>query len=313
MTGGRPRVRSSVGNTKFFSMEVSLHQGSAISPYLFALILDELSWGIQENIPWSMVFADDIMLVAELANGLNMRLESWRKALEDNSLRILQPKESFRYLGSVIHRSGRINEDVTRRIRTGCVRQRAATGFLCDKRVPSKVEVAELRMLRWTCGKTMLDMIPNGVFRAELEVESIIHKMRERRLRWFGHVKKRPQTASVRRLEALLVDDMRRMGRPKLKWEDTLKQDMKELLLLEDMTSDRNSMFPLGFRAVVACLVPFVLPLGVGPRRLWSFCVCDALAPLLVCFIPACFDYALVFALCLFALRFAFVSAPMWF
>jgi hypothetical protein len=35
-------------------------------------------------------------------------------------------------------------------------------------------------------------MIPNGVFRIELEVENIIAKMREGRLRWFGHVRRRP-------------------------------------------------------------------------------------------------------------------------
>lgn len=34
------------------------------------------------------------------------------------------------------------------------------------------MELAKIRMLRWTCGKTMLDMIPNGVFRAKLEVAS---------------------------------------------------------------------------------------------------------------------------------------------
>ncbi|GJY72322.1 retrovirus-related pol polyprotein from transposon TNT 1-94 [Tanacetum coccineum] len=96
-------------------------------------------------------------------------------------------------------------------------------------------------MLRWTCGKSTVDMIPNGVFRAELEVDSIIDKMREGRLRWFGHLKRRPQTAPVRRVEALLVDGSRRRGRPKLRWEDRLKQDMKELRLSEDMTSDRNA------------------------------------------------------------------------
>ncbi|GJY37540.1 retrovirus-related pol polyprotein LINE-1 [Tanacetum coccineum] len=74
----------------------------------------------------------------------------------------------------------------------------------------NRVEVAELRVLRWTCGKFTVDMIPNRVFRAELEVDSIIDKMSEGRLRWFGHLKKRPQTAPVRRVEALLVDGSRR-------------------------------------------------------------------------------------------------------
>ncbi|GJZ65523.1 hypothetical protein Tco_0622219 [Tanacetum coccineum] len=86
----------------------------------------------------------------------------------------------------------------------------------------------------------MLDMIPNGVYRAELEVESIINKIREGRLRWFGHVRRRPQLAPVRRVEALVVNGLRRKGRPKLGWEDRVKRDMKELILSKDMTSDRN-------------------------------------------------------------------------
>ncbi|GKB93257.1 retrovirus-related pol polyprotein LINE-1 [Tanacetum coccineum] len=69
--GAKTRVRTSMGDTKFFPIEVGLHQGSAISPYLFALILDEISRGIQEDIPWCMIFADDIVLIAESAEGLN--------------------------------------------------------------------------------------------------------------------------------------------------------------------------------------------------------------------------------------------------
>nr|GEU68438.1 retrovirus-related Pol polyprotein LINE-1 [Tanacetum cinerariifolium] len=180
----------------------------------------------------------DIMLIVESTERLNNKLESWRKTLEDNGLRvsrekteylrcdlgwyevvhqemdirirdqILQPKESFRYLGSVLHRSGRIVDDVAHRIR-------AALAF--------RVEVAELRMLRWTCGKTMVDMISNGVFRAALDVDSIIDKMREGRLRWFGHVK-RPQSAPVRRVEAMVVEGSRRRvdqnldGKIDLRW-----------------------------------------------------------------------------------------------
>ncbi|GJX76077.1 hypothetical protein Tco_0322888 [Tanacetum coccineum] len=67
--------------------------------------------------------------------------------------------------------------------------------------------------------------------------------LREGRLSWFGHVRRRPQrpqSAPVRRVEALVVDDLRRRGRLKLRWEDRVKHDMKELLLSEDMISDRN-------------------------------------------------------------------------
>nr|GEU30552.1 uncharacterized mitochondrial protein AtMg00810-like [Tanacetum cinerariifolium] len=59
----------------------------------------------------------------------------------------------------------------------------------------NRVQVAELRMLRWTYGKTMVDMIHNGVFKVELDVNSVIDEMKEERLRWFGHVRRRLQSA----------------------------------------------------------------------------------------------------------------------
>nr|GEU53212.1 putative cytochrome P450 [Tanacetum cinerariifolium] len=158
----------------------------------------------------------------------------------------------------------------------------------------------------------MLDMISNGVFRAELEVESILHKTREGRLRWFGHVKRTPQTAPVRRVKTLFVDGLRRRGRPKRRWEDELKQDMKELLLSEDMTSDRNAWRDR---------------INIGPFRLWPFFVCAALAPLvyalsllvllvldfcLFCFaFCSCLCYYVVLLLCLsFAISLYFRVYP---
>nr|GEX48332.1 retrovirus-related Pol polyprotein LINE-1 [Tanacetum cinerariifolium] len=79
--GAKTRVRTTAGNTEYFPVNLGLHQGSAISPYLFTLILDELSRGIQENIYWCMIFADDIVLIADSAERLNNRLESWRKTM----------------------------------------------------------------------------------------------------------------------------------------------------------------------------------------------------------------------------------------
>ncbi|GJR89279.1 RNA-directed DNA polymerase, eukaryota [Tanacetum coccineum] len=82
----------------------------------------------------------------------------------------------------------------------------------------NRMEVAKMRMLRWTCGKTIFDMIPNRVFRTNLQVVTIVNKMREGRLRWFEHVKRRPQSAPVRSVEALTVDGARRRGSPKLRY-----------------------------------------------------------------------------------------------
>nr|GEZ01790.1 polyprotein, putative [Tanacetum cinerariifolium] len=191
-----------------------------------------------EDIPWCFIFVDDIVLVLESAKGLNNRLENLREALEDNGLRvsrkkieylrcdfvnveiahkeeaeiyigykISQPKESFRYLKSMIHKSRRIDEDVAHRIKAAWLKSEC---WPITKALATRMEVAELRMLRWTCGKTMLDMILDGVYRAELEMETIINKMKGGRLRWFGHAKIRPQSAPVRRVKALVVDGLRR-------------------------------------------------------------------------------------------------------
>ncbi|GKB11189.1 hypothetical protein Tco_0845112 [Tanacetum coccineum] len=65
--------------------------------------------------------------------------------------------------------------------------------------------------------------------------------MRECRLRWFGHVKRRTHSALVRRVESITVEDLGRWGRPKFRWEDRLKINLEGVLLSDDMSSIRNS------------------------------------------------------------------------
>ncbi|KAK3542583.1 hypothetical protein QTP86_031285, partial [Hemibagrus guttatus] len=58
----RTVVRCAVGQTEEFKVEVGLHQGSALSPFLFAIVMDQLS---EELSPWTMMFADDIVICSE--------------------------------------------------------------------------------------------------------------------------------------------------------------------------------------------------------------------------------------------------------
>jgi hypothetical protein len=71
-------VRTSDRDTNDFSINIGLHQGSALSPYLFALVMDEVTRDIQGGIPWCMLFADDVILVDESRTGIDQKLELWR-------------------------------------------------------------------------------------------------------------------------------------------------------------------------------------------------------------------------------------------
>ncbi|KAE8736173.1 putative Mechanosensitive ion channel domain-containing protein [Hibiscus syriacus] len=247
-------VRTTVGDTEVFSMEIGLHQGSTLSPYIFALIMDDIYCATPDSVPWCMFFADDIVLVAETRTELNSRLATWKTALEEKGLRIniakteylcsnfsgnqndddvevcieghvLPSNYCFKYLGSMIHKDRGVDDDVTYRIKAGWLKWRAATGVLCDKKA---------------CGRTLWDMTPNSAIRMSLGVVPVSENLREGRLRWFGHVLRRQPSDTVRRVESITVDGARRRGRPRRKWEDCLKTDLKDLALTEDMTSDRK-------------------------------------------------------------------------
>ena len=58
-------VQTSDEDTDDFPIMIGLHQGSALSPYLFVLVMGEVTRDIQGDIPWRMLFADDVVLVDE--------------------------------------------------------------------------------------------------------------------------------------------------------------------------------------------------------------------------------------------------------
>ena len=55
---------SAAGESNSFGVEVGLHQGSALSPYLFLLLMDVLKKYVRKDVPGSMMFVDDIVLYA---------------------------------------------------------------------------------------------------------------------------------------------------------------------------------------------------------------------------------------------------------
>jgi Reverse transcriptase (RNA-dependent DNA polymerase) len=64
-------VRACDGESNAFLIKIRLHQGSALSLYIFTLVMDEITKDIQGYIPWRMFFADDVVLIDESRIGVD--------------------------------------------------------------------------------------------------------------------------------------------------------------------------------------------------------------------------------------------------
>ena len=53
---------------------------------------------------------------------------------------VVASTKKFKYLGSVIQSNGEIDGDVTHRIQANWLKWRAATGVLCDKKIPIRLK-----------------------------------------------------------------------------------------------------------------------------------------------------------------------------
>ena len=73
--GSTTAVRYAVGVTEGFEVKVGLHQGSALSPCLFAMVMDRMTDDIREEAPWTMMFADDIVICSESKEQVEEKLE----------------------------------------------------------------------------------------------------------------------------------------------------------------------------------------------------------------------------------------------
>ncbi|XP_045122647.1 uncharacterized protein LOC123511098 [Portunus trituberculatus] len=121
-----------------------------------------------QNIKEAMLFADDIVLVDESRDGVERKLERWRGTLEERA-------------------DGSLDGEIIHRIQSGWKNWKRTTGVLCDQKISARVkekvfksvvrpamlygaerwpikkaqenklEVAEMRMLRWMLGVTKRD------------------------------------------------------------------------------------------------------------------------------------------------------------
>ena len=94
-------------------------------------------------------------------------------------------------------------------------------------------------------------------------------KLIQHRLRWFGHVQRRPPEAPVR--SGILSQDSnvkRSRGRPKLTWVEAIKGDLKGWNIPKDLALDRSA-----WKTAIHVPEPWLLLLGFNsslPQLIWD-------------------------------------------
>jgi hypothetical protein len=134
-----------------------------LSPYLFALVVIR---DIQGDVPWCMLFLDDVVLVDE-NQGVNRKLELWWETLKSKGFRlsrtnieymrcefdtthdegdvsleglVVLKKDIFRYLASTIRIDMDIDEDVSYRIKVGWTKWCQTSDVLLDNTISHKLK-----------------------------------------------------------------------------------------------------------------------------------------------------------------------------
>ena len=88
-------VRPCGGLTDEFLITIGIHQGSVLSHFFFAIVIDEITKSIYEDIPWCMLFVDVIVLIGETKEGVNKKLKLWRQTLEARGFRLNRSKNEY--------------------------------------------------------------------------------------------------------------------------------------------------------------------------------------------------------------------------
>ena len=75
-------------DTEKFDVGVSVNQGSVLSPFLFSIVLDMLSKDGRKGVLYELLYADDLVLMAETIEELEAKFIRWKAAFEGKGLKI---------------------------------------------------------------------------------------------------------------------------------------------------------------------------------------------------------------------------------
>ena len=178
--------------------------------------------------------------------------------------------KEFKYLRSTVQESGDCEREVQKKVQAKWNGWRRVLGVIYDRSLPARVkgklyssvvrpamvygletvaftkkqvkemEVAKMKMLRFAIGVTRKDKIRNEYIRSTVKVERLGMKMREGRLRWYGHTMRRDQEYVEKKMTEIELPGKRKRGRPNKRFLDVVKEDMGEVGAKETDVEDRT-------------------------------------------------------------------------
>jgi hypothetical protein len=357
--GATTAVKLRSGESKEFEVRVGVHQGSVLSPLLFTIVLEALSLEFRGGLPWELLYADDLALMAESKAELLVMIARWKEGMESKGLRVnmgktkvmkcqsglvqagdsgkwpcgvcrkgvgsnsvvcrgckkwvhkrcsglkgglkahvefkcavclrgghsgvilegevslgaagsLECVDKFCYLGDMLWRGGGADEAVRARVKSAwgkfmelapiltvrglSLKMKGKIYRACVQSVMlygsetwalkvgnvQQLERTERMMVRWMCGVSMRDRKRSLELLDCLGIVGVAERVRQGRLRWFGHVERKSTGDWVSKCREVVVVGARGRGRGRKTWMECVEEDMRRLQLRREDAMDRE-------------------------------------------------------------------------
>lgn len=329
------------GESDEFDLTVGVHQGSILSPLLFNIVIEEATRECRTEVPWEMLYADDLVLTARSKKEVVDKFIEWKGALEKRGLKVniaktkilvtgkkeevqqcgrfpcgvcgkgvgvnsilctvcekwchkrcsgrssvvgvsnfvcpacvrgtldvdddsievdgqrIEEVSAFCYLGDMLERSGGAERAVRTRVAAAWSKWRELSSLLVNRHLPlvrrarvyeacirsvllygaetwaltarleQIIRSCDRRMLRYLAKIRLSDRVASIEVLRRCGLRCITWEMRRRRLRWFGHVKRREESEVLGRVFRMEVEGRRRRGRPRKTWTKCVAEDLE--------------------------------------------------------------------------------------
>ena len=166
--------------------------------------------------------------------------------------------DSFVYLGGAVCGDGKTEREVRRKVQAGANAWRAVEGVMADRRISKRLKgkvmstcvttaclygtetlaLTELQQRLQLCENNWVRKIARVTradrrrmveLREETGVQrSLTERLVRSRLQWVGHVERMADDRLPKRAAELREQGRRRRGRPRLRWEDCVKRDVRK-------------------------------------------------------------------------------------